>query len=261
VSVLVPSFNSGPYVEEAIRSALDQPGADVEVIVQDGGSTDGSLEAIGEFVDSRLLVVSEPDGGQSDALNRALRRASGEFVIWLNADDLLAPGSLVALLQEARNSNLDVVHGNYEIIDLEGSLIKGYTSAPLERGRLIRYGTYIFSGAILIRRTLLIVLGGFSADLHYCMDYELLLRLASSSNPKGSIPEVVAKFRRQPSSKSESSWLPFLRESVIVSRRHGITRLDTARKAVFSLAYIMLRPVWRSSYWLRIRPSKHLGGR
>lgn len=261
VSVLVPSFNSRPYFVHAIRSALDQPGAELEIVVQDGGSTDGSLEAFTGLGDPRLLIVSEPDGGQSDALNRALHRASGEFVIWLNADDLLTHGAIAQLLRAARERDLDVVHGNYEIVDAQGALIKGYTSAPLEAERLIRHGTYIFSGAMLIRRTLLLDLGGFNPNLHYCMDYDLLLRLASSASRKGSIPDAVAKFRRQPSSKTESAWLPFLREWMVVGHRHGATRLESARNAARFCGYNLLRPIWRSRYWLRIRASKHRGGR
>lgn len=121
VSILVPSFNSGPYLIEAIRSALDQHGVNLEVVIQDGGSMDKSLATVAGVGDPRLLLTTEPDGGQSDFLNRALRRATGgEFVVWLNADDLLEPGALAELLRAARERNLDVVHGNFEIIDADG---------------------------------------------------------------------------------------------------------------------------------------------
>ncbi len=256
----MPSFNSSPFVIDAIRSALDQTNVGLEVVVQDGGSTDGSLETLAGFDDPRLRVISEPDAGQSDALNRALRRASGEFVIWLNADDLLAPGALAALLGAARQRNVDLVHGNFEIIDPDGSLIKRYTSAPLDSRRLIRHGVYIFSGAILARRTLLLEVGGFDIDLHYLMDYDLQFRLSASAATKGSIPDFVAMFRRQPSSKTESAWLPALRERMIVGRRHGATRLENARLAAIFAVYTAVLPVWRSRAWLRIKPRKHLGG-
>ena len=259
VSILVPSFNSSPYIVETIRSALDQSGVGLEVLVQDAGSTDGSLERLRSLGDPRLLVISEPDAGQSDALNRALRRATGEFVIWLNADDLLLPDALAVLLRRARDDDLDVIQGNFGIIDADGALIKSYTSEPLEAARLIRHGTYVFSGAILIRRTLLVKLGGFDPNLHYCMDYDLMLRLASSSSSRGGVPDEVARFRRQPSSKTESSWLSPLREWIIVGRRHGATPLESARNAAIFSAYNLLRPVWRSRLWLRIRPTKHLG--
>lgn len=259
VSVLVPSYNSNPYIVDCIRSALAQ-GPSVEIMVQDGGSTDGSLEALAEFDDPRLHLISEPDTGQSAALNQALQRASGEFVMWLNADDLLADNAVAALLDAARAQDLSVVYGNYETIDVAGSVIKSYGSASLDRARLIRHGTYIFSGALLIRRRLLIEVGGFDADLHYCMDYDLLLRIAGKPGA-GHISQVVAKFRRQPESKSESSWQPFLREWILVGRRHGATKFDSARTIIKFTTYNMLRPLWRSRAWLRVRPHKNLGGR
>ena len=260
VSVLIPSFNSSPHLAHSVASALAQDGIAIEVLVQDGGSTDGSLDALTALADPRLDWISEPDGGQSDALNRALGRARGDYVIWLNADDLLTPGAGRALLAAARRHGCDVVHGSYEIIDAGGEVIKPYTSAPLERARLIRYGTYIFSGALLIDRRLLLKIGCFDDHLHYCMDYDLLLRIARSGARTGRIADVVAQFRRQPESKSESVWLPFVREHLRVARRHGATRLQIVRSVVFTLTYLALRPLWRSSIWLRIRPRKHLGG-
>lgn len=260
VSVLVPSYNSNPYVLSALRSALAQDTADLEVVVQDGGSTDGTLDVLAGLRDDRLTLVSEPDDGQSDALNRALQRATGEFVMWLNADDLIAPGAVTRLLQAARGHSFDVVHGNYEIIDAAGAIIKGYSSAPLDHSRLIRHGTYIFSGALLIRRSTLVAIGGFDCSLHYCMDYDLLLRLASRPVAAGSVSHVVAQFRRQPDSKTESAWLPFLREWRAVGRRHGASRIDDVRTTARFTVYHFLQPLWRSRLWLRVRPRKHLGG-
>lgn len=260
VSILVPSFNSHPYIGDCVRSALNQASANLEVIVQDGGSTDGSIDALRAFADPRLRIISEPDRGQSDALNRALDRAQGEFVMWLNADDCLVRGSIATLLAAARVQDLNIVHGSFQTIDVAGSVIKTYSSASLDRGRLIRHGTYIFAGALLIRRSLLLEAGSFDATLHYCMDYDLLLRLADTRTATGRISQVVAQFRRQPASKSESVWVPFLREWLIVARRHGATSIDSVRTIVVFTTYSALRPVWRSRAWLRVRPRKHLGG-
>lgn len=261
MSVLIPSYNSYPYVSAAIQSALAQDDVDLEILVQDGGSTDGTREVLEAVFDDRVQVICEADTGQSDALNRALQRASGEFVIWLNADDLLTDASAAALLRVARAAELDVVHGDFEIVDAEGEVIKGYSSAPLDRARLLRHGTYIFSGALLVRRALLLEVGGFDASLHYCMDYDLLLRLAATGRPAGSVPRVVAQFRRQPASKSELAWFPFLREWLSIGKRHGASKIDTLLTVTRFTAYKALILVWRSRLWLRFRPHKRLGGR
>ena len=260
ISFLVPSYNSMPYIMACIESALAQRGPSIEILVQDGGSTDGTLSALAELDDPRLQVISERDAGQSDALNRALDRATGEFVMWLNADDLLLDGAASALLHAAREQDLGVVHGSYEIIDADGAVIKGYTSAPLDRARLIHHGTYIFSGALLMRRHMLVRAGGFDAKLHYCMDYDLLFRIAREQPRAASIPQAVAQFRRQPDSKSESAWLPFLREWLTVGRRHGANNMNAVRTIVMFTTYRALRPLWRSNIWLHVRPNKHLGG-
>jgi GT2 family glycosyltransferase len=207
-----------------------------------------------------LTWVSEPDGGQSDALNRALARANGEFVIWLNADDVMTPGAAAALLAAARRAGAGIVHGNYAIIDAQGAVIKPYTSAPLEHARLLRHGVYVFSGALLIDRQLLKSIGAFDASLHYAMDYDLLLRLAGSGAAAVNIVDAVAGFRRQPQAKSEDVWVPFVREHVRVSWRHGASASRRLRYVAFTCTYILLRPLWRSRLWLRIRPTKHLGG-
>src|SRR5258705_278577 len=98
-SILVPSFNAAPFVERAMRSALSQMGPDDELLVQDAGSTDGTLDILRrlENEDSRLKLVVESDRGQSDALNLALARAKPSWVVWLNSDDVVLPGGLDAV--------------------------------------------------------------------------------------------------------------------------------------------------------------------
>lgn len=260
VSILMPSYNSGLHISDALSSALNQDDVALEVVLQDAGSADQTVSCVSRFSDSRLRTVVEPDAGQSDALRRALLRAHGEFVMWLNADDMLTPGSVKALLDVARLRTLDVVHGNYEIIDAEGATLKTYTSGPLERDRLVRHGTYIFSGALLIRRGPLMEVGGFDPSLHYCMDYDLLLRLAGADLATGHIGQTVAQFRRQPDSKTETAWLKFVIEHIRVERRHGMPLSRSIRTAVRMTGYHCLLPLWRSRLWTRVRPQKHLGG-
>lgn len=264
VSVLVPSYNSGDFLAPALRSALDQDGVGLEVLVQDGGSADGSLDrAAGELADPRVHLSVEPDSGQADALNRALRRATGTWVAWLNADDLLEPGGLLALL-EAAPPDADAVYGDFRTLDTSGRTLKRYTSAPLEVERLLRHGHYVFSGALLVRRDVLERLGGFREELHYCMDYDLLLRIAAHARSHH-VARVVAGYREQPASKTSTASLGFLREHVRVAREHGgFARgraLGTARAILGHSAYAATRPLWQTDLWRRLRPAVHRGGR
>jgi glycosyltransferase involved in cell wall biosynthesis len=220
ISVLVPSLNAGAFVGDAIRSALGQPSPPLEVLVQDGGSHDATVATVEAIGDPRVSVVSEPDRGQSDALNRAVRRAQGDWIVWLNADDLLAPDAFAAAGPFARDG-LDLVYGDFAYVD-RGGEITGRIRVPdvFDRERLLVKGHYLFTGAALFRRTLFERFGELDTSLGMAMDYDFCLRVA---------PHVCAVhcgatlgyFRRHGlSATSEISWT-LVREEERVRRRHG----------------------------------------
>lgn len=259
--MLVPSYNSGAYLAAAVQSALEQGLDGVEVIVQDGGSSDGSLDALPSD-DPRLRIARQPDRGQSDALNSALARAQGEWVVWLNADDLLAPGALALALAHA-GPDVDLVYGHFELIDVDGNTIKTYRSAPLMRSRLFRRGTYIFSGTLLVRRDHLLARGAFDSSLHYCMDYDLLFRLTEETRSVH-CQQVLARFRENPASKSSTAPWSFFWEHLKVSKRYGgwqpPYRMPSMVATVEFVVYILLRPLATSTPVRRRRRTKLLGG-
>jgi glycosyltransferase involved in cell wall biosynthesis len=216
ISVLVPSFNSAPYLGAALRSALDQdPGPD-EIIVQDGGSTDGTADLIAAIGDDRIKFISEPDGGQSDALNKAIARASGEWVVWLNADDLVSPGLFGSTDPEA-----DFVYGDFDFIDGEGRVLRHVTPhAELSVHKLLVDGCYLFSGAALFRRSIFERFGGIAQDLRYTMDYELYLRIAPHVRSRY-VPRTLGQFRVHGDSKTSGiTWGLFV-ETGRVRRHYG----------------------------------------
>lgn len=179
ISIVTPSFNQGQFIEETIRSILLQGYPDLEYFVLDAGSTDGSVEIIKKYSSWISYWVSQPDAGQSDAINRGLKRASGDYATWINSDDLLCKN---ALFDHA-------IHVGFDL----GSVYVGYcvyideASKPLlsHRGRifsleeLVRIRTVWRSGgcidqpAVLFPRALALSFGGIERDNHYTMDYEL----------------------------------------------------------------------------------------
>ena len=227
VSVVVPSLNSGRYIGAAIRSALEQPGPPVEVIVQDGGSSDETPAVVASFGDPRVTLHREDDGGQADALNRGIARARGRWIVWLNADDMLAPGALAAAAGALRE-DWEVVYGDFHMIDVRGRVVKRYGSPELDRARLLTRGLYVFSGSLLVRRDVYARLGGYDPDLHYCMDYDFLLRLAPQVRARH-CGAVLSYFREQPESKTSRHAARFFRETVMVRRRHGASRGGSSR--------------------------------
>jgi glycosyltransferase involved in cell wall biosynthesis len=262
VSVVVPSLNSGRFIGAALDSALAQEGATLEVLIQDGGSTDGTLAAVrARAGDPRLRLASEPDLGQADALNRAIAAARGQWVMWLNADDLLAPGALAALAPALAGPH-EVVFGDFHLVDERGAVVKRYTSAPaLDRRRLLTHGCYVFSGSLAVRRRLYERLGAYDASLSFCMDYEFLLRVAPHVSARHCGREL-SLFRHQPDSKTSREALGFFLESAAVRRRYGgfsgRLLLPTARRQAGEDVYLLTRRLWQSRAWRRVEPRRGL---
>src|SRR5687768_16684453 len=121
VSILTPSYGYGRFISDAIESVLRQDRLTVEHIVQDGGSDDETVEVLKRF-DDRIVWASEPDAGQSDALNKALARATGTWIAWLNADEFYLPCSLATLLEHGERTASDVVYGDCLFVDVQGRI-------------------------------------------------------------------------------------------------------------------------------------------
>jgi glycosyltransferase involved in cell wall biosynthesis len=166
--------------------------------------------------DPRVRLVVEPDRGQSDALNRAIARARGDWIAWLNVDDVLGPGLLACADEGA-----DLVYGDFDWIDANGRLLRHFSPpAELSRERLLADGCYLFSGAALLRRSLFERFGGLDEQLRYTMDYDFFLRVAPHVRARH-VPRTLGAFRVHGDSKTSSlTWGVFV-ETARVRRRHG----------------------------------------
>lgn len=192
----MPCFNPGPFLEPAIASVLTQPEC-LELIVADGGSTDGSVERLRELArtDPRLRVVSEPDQGPADALNKAFCRARGTLIGWLNADDLYAPGALArAVAALAAHPEWLMVYGEGEEFDEHTGLRRPYPTLPPMVG-LAGFGSHCFicQPSVVFRRAMAILLGPFNTELRTAFDFDYWLR-AFASFPRriGYLPHLQA---------------------------------------------------------------------
>jgi glycosyltransferase involved in cell wall biosynthesis len=220
----------------------------LEVIVQDGGSTDATAEVVAGLDDDRVVFVSEPDGGQSDALNRAIRRARGEWIVWLNVDDLAGDGLLAAADPDA-----DVVYGDFDYIDEAGSVVGPYAPGrPFTRERLLAGGCFVFSGASLFRRSVFQRHGLIDPRLRYTMDYELYLRIAPHVRARY-VPRTLGAFRVHGSSKTSGLTWGIFRETVAVRRRYGgygrATRRPVLVNQAKQLVDLATLPVRRRAGW------------
>lgn len=232
VSILVPSYNPGQYFEPAIRSALGQLGPDDEIVIQDACSTDGTLALIEALSaeDARVKPVVERDGGQSDALNRALDRAVGDWVIWLNADDILLDGALSAVRSALEQSAAPtVLTGDHQLLRAGGEVVDNYKGRPIEIRTLLGSSTCAsFSGSVVIRTDFLRDLGGFETDLHCTMDYSLQFRIAAAAPTQLAIDVPIGALRFHDASKSANLWKTFISESFRLRMRYARSARDRA---------------------------------
>jgi len=204
ISVVTPSFHQAPFLEETIQSVLSQGYPDLEYIVMDGGSTDGSVDILRKYADRISCWVSEPDEGQSDALRKGFSRATGEVYSWLNSDDTLRKGTLRKVGEYfQRHPEVDLVYGNVDIVDASGGEM--YTSYPMLDIRVLIYeNPFIPQQAMFWRRDLYDRVGGVNPKLRFAMDFELAVRFLLGGARIGKIPEVLANFRIHPGAKSST---------------------------------------------------------
>jgi glycosyltransferase involved in cell wall biosynthesis len=203
VTIVTPSYNQAQFLEETIESVLAQDYPNLEYIVVDGGSTDGSIDIIRRYEDRLAWWVSERDRGQADALNKGFARATGELLGWINSDDTLLPHAVMraaAVLE--RDPELLFVYGAVIEID-ERSRRVGYSPpVHLDVPEMVRKCNYaIGQQGSLFRRRALDVAGPLNADSHWLFDTEFFLRIVLAGKA-ARIDDALATYRLHSESKT-----------------------------------------------------------
>lgn len=178
VSIITPSYNQGEFIRATIESVLGQDYPNMEYIVVDGGSTDQTLDILKEYED-RLTYISEPDNGQSNAINKGFRMAKGEIVAWLNSDDVYEPGCISrAVSAFAANPTAALVYGNGNLIDRDGAVIRRFEFCrDFNLWALVNVFDYIMQPATFFKASALHKLGYLNEDLGWTMDWDLWIRM------------------------------------------------------------------------------------
>lgn len=207
VSIITPSFNHAHFIRRTIESVLNQDYIDIEYIIMDGGSTDGTQDILKEF-DGRLVWDSKSDGGQSDAINKGIRKATGEIICYLNSDDVLEHGAISKVVDFFENNNdVQWAYGKCRIVDLEDNEIRKpitmYKNLLLRKYnyKKLLIENYISQPSTFWRASLHNELGYFDENEKYVMDYEFWCRVGSKYQA-GVIPYYLANFRMYSTSKS-----------------------------------------------------------
>ena len=212
VSIITPSYNQGEYLEETILSVLNQMYGNIEYIVIDGGSTDNSVDIIRKYADKITYWCSEKDNGQADAINKGLKRATGDLVCWINSDDVLYANFVEKFV------NYFVAHPNVDF--LYGDVAQGadMQHATIRRGEEIDYPTMLRTlrvpmpqQATMWRKSVMDKIGYLDPQWHVLLDREYFMRIAQHCVIEY-LPGVVAFFRNHENAKSIAEWHKWMPE-------------------------------------------------
>ena len=195
VSIVTPSYDQSRYLENTIQSVLNQDYPNIEYILVDGGSTDGSLEIIRQYSDRLAWWVSEKDRGQTDAINKGFAQAKGDILAWLNSDDTYEPHAISEAVGFLHDSpKVGLVYGDANFIDENGHVIGRFPAAQTSYKRLRRGYVHIPQQASFWRADLWRKVGPLDPSFYFAMDYDLWVRLAALA-PVQYIPRPWANFR------------------------------------------------------------------
>jgi GT2 family glycosyltransferase len=274
VSIVTPSFNQAAFLPATLESILSQDYERLELIVMDGGSTDGSVAILEAQRDPRLTWVSEPDRGQSHALNKGLARARGEILTYLNSDDLLMPHTVAFIVDYFdKHPEVDLVTGDCQFISSSGHPLRIIYGRSFDLASTLGGGGSLLQPGTFWRRRVSECIGDFDEQLHYTMDLDYWLRTAIAGFQVVYVPGVRGAFRLHDQSKTVSQspafwsdWrtmleklyqMPDLPEPAKDSREDAFAYVDwhDAKMAWVERDYVTARPMLRrflrSKKWVR----------
>lgn len=253
ISIVTPSFNQGQFIERTIRSVLDQGYPDLEYFIIDGGSTDNTLEIIRKYA-GRVRWISEPDSGQSNAINKGFHLATGDVVAYLNSDDTYEPGCFEAVNRYFRqHQEVNWLYGKCRIIDVDDNhrrpFITWYKNVLMRRYsyRRLLATNFINQPATFWRRSVFDEVGYLNEQEHLVMDYEFWLRLGKRF-PAGFLDAYLANFRMHQTSKSVSQFRRQFSDELRLAMKFG----SSDRPALFfhHLNYCSIISVYTALRWL-----------
>lgn len=250
ISIVIPSYNQARFLGATLQSIVDQKYPRVEVIVIDGGSSDETSCVLDEFRSQIKYRVSEPDRGQSHALNKGFAVATGDIFGWQNADDVYLPGAFAEVVDAlARNPGKSVVFGDCFSIDERGNFLGREPAFDYSLRQLIHDGFHLNAQATFWRREVHRRFGEFDEQLHRTMDYDMLLRFGIREGEKAflRVDAPLAAFRRHPAQKTQGVDARVRAEHARIADRWRTNRFAWPHRWLRPW-YRMRRALW---YWRR----------
>lgn len=264
VSILTPSYQYGRYIEDALASVREQETAlQIEHIVMDGGSSDSTVQVLRSqsvSPERKLVWRSEPDDGQSDALNKAFRLATGDLIGWLNADEFYLPNAINMAREVLEMQGSDAVYGDCSFVDQSGRLVRLVPQHPFDSYVLRHYGCYIASCTFFVRREAL-ANWLWDTTLNAIMDWDLYLYLDRAGARISYLPKPLGAFRVHEDRVTAQRLPQDSPERSTVRRRYDIStqyRVARARGLLGRLRH-QVRKVLSGAYWRQARANRSRG--
>jgi glycosyltransferase involved in cell wall biosynthesis len=224
ISVITPSYNQGHFIEETIQSILNQGYSNLEYIIIDGGSTDNTVEIIKKYEKKISYWVSEKDSGQSEAVNKGFRKATGDIICWINSDDILMPGSLNKVASSfTQHPDWQIVKGYTVVIDVNSNILYNLFMLPQKKWYARKGIYYIAQPSLFWRRSVLDKIGLLREEFHSSMDQEFMIRMFENNLKIGQVNKILAGFRLHETSKT------FLRDNQKVGLKEKQQKADDTR--------------------------------
>lgn len=241
VSIITPSFNKGPYIEETIQSIRNQGYTNTEHIIIDGGSTDETLAILKKY-NGQVSWISEPDRGQSDAINKGWKIARGEIIAYLNADDTYTPDAVgIAVTYLNEHPDIGVVYGDGILTDETGKVLCPYHAGEFSMRELIYCRDNILQPAVFLRKAVYDRIGGIDEDLHLAMDLDYWIR-AGLQFRIAYIPVPLATAKIYRDAKSVLLMHNYIRDYEVILKKvfsdpHLPPQLAFEKNAVYTYVY------------------------
>jgi glycosyltransferase involved in cell wall biosynthesis len=248
VSIVTPSYNQARFLPATIESVLGQTYPNIEYIIIDGGSSDGSLQVIQSYADRLVYWVSEPDQGQTDGINKGFARANGQVLAWLNSDDTYQPNAVAEAVDYlSLHPQVGMVYGQASFIDEHGRQIGRFPAAQTDYQRLRRGYVHIPQQAAFWRAELWQQVGPLDPSYYFAMDYDLWLRLAKVSKMQH-VPRLWANFRLHSGAKTIAEDDRCWPEMIRIHYRDGGSRFS-----IITAKYVLRRLLAPLVTWRRRR--------
>jgi glycosyltransferase involved in cell wall biosynthesis len=261
VTIVTPSYNQGHFIEKTIQSVLSQTYPKIEYLIIDGGSSDATCDVVRKYSDRIDYWVSEPDNGQSDAINKGWARSTGDILAWLNSDDYFLPGAVESAANAlVSHSEASFVYGDAILVDWHGNSIgdmNTHSRAMTHKEFMRRRIPYqVPQPTTFYRRSSLMSAGMLNVDLHYAMDFDLFMRLLQAG-PAVYLPRRQAAMRLYPGTKTSTNVTDNWHEKLGVLRqydRYWFLSIAVYRYMLYRIFRLVPRSVRNSVRSVRKRP-------